>query len=190
MVFDTFLAGYLLDPAATEYPLRALSEKYLGVDVLGEIDGEDEGQLFSDARWRPVAADAAAIALLAPVMEEQIEGKVSAGCLETVEMPLASVLAHMEELGVALDVAYLEQMGGQVRARMAELQAEIYRDVGEEFNLNSPPAAPRDPLREARAVAGQAHAQRAAVDGRPACWRSCGTIPSWMRSWTGASSTS
>ncbi len=43
VVFDTFLAGYLLDPAAAEYPLRALSEKYLGVDVLGEIDGQDEG---------------------------------------------------------------------------------------------------------------------------------------------------
>ena len=53
VVFDTFLAGYLLDPAAAEYPLRALSEKYLGVDVLGEVDGQDEGQLFSDAGWRP-----------------------------------------------------------------------------------------------------------------------------------------
>ena len=30
-------------------------------------------------------------------------------------------------------------MGEEVRGRMAELQAEIYRGAGEEFNLNSPP---------------------------------------------------
>ena len=139
VAFDTFLAGYLLDPAAAEYPLRALSEKYLGADVLGPVDEQEEGQLFSDAGWRTVAAEAAAIALLAPVMEEQIDKQGLRDLLETVEMPLASVLGRMEQRGVALDVAYLDGMGADVRGRMAELQAEIYREVGEEFNLNSPP---------------------------------------------------
>jgi DNA polymerase-1 len=139
VVFDTFLAGYLLDPAAAEYPLRALSEKYLGADVLGPVDEQEAGQLFSDAGWRTVAAEAAAIALLAPVMEEQIDKQGLRDLLETVEMPLASVLGRMEQRGVALDVAYLDGMGADVRGRMAELQAEIYREVGEEFNLNSPP---------------------------------------------------
>jgi DNA polymerase-1 len=139
VVFDTFLAGYLLDPAAAEYPLRALSEKYLGADVLGEVEDQDEGQLFSDAGWRTVAAEAAAVALLAPVMGEQIDKQGLRELLETVELPLASVLARMEARGVTLDVTYLEEMGAQVRDRMAELKAEIYREVGEEFNLNSPP---------------------------------------------------
>ncbi|MGZ5300330.1 MAG: DNA polymerase I [Actinomycetota bacterium] len=139
VVFDTFLAGYLLDPAAAEYPLGALSEKYLGADVLGQVEDQDEGQLFGDAGWRTVAAEAAAIALLAPVMEEQIDKQGLRELLETVEMPLASVLARMEVQGVALDVAYLEGMGASVRERMAALEAEIYREVGEEFNLNSPP---------------------------------------------------
>ena len=35
MAFDTMLAGYLLDPASADYPLRALAETYLGADVLG-----------------------------------------------------------------------------------------------------------------------------------------------------------
>jgi DNA polymerase-1 len=77
--------------------------------------------------------------LLAPVMEEQIDKQGLRDLLETVEMPLASVLGRMEQRGVALDVAYLDGMGADVRGRMAELQAEIYREVGEEFNLNSPP---------------------------------------------------
>ena len=139
IVFDTQLAGYLLDAAAGDYPLRALCEKYLGADVLGEIEDEAEGQLFGDAGWRRVAAEAAAVALLAPVMEEQIDRQGLRELLETVELPLASVLARMEARGVALDVPYLDEMGASVRERMAELQADVYRGAGEEFNLNSPP---------------------------------------------------
>ena len=139
IVFDTQLAGYLLDAAAGDYPLRALCEKYLGADVLGEIEDDAEGQLFGDAGWRRVAAEAAAVALLAPVMEEQIDRQGLRELLETVELPLASVLARMEARGVALDVPYLDEMGASVRERMAELQADVYRGAGEEFNLNSPP---------------------------------------------------
>jgi DNA polymerase-1 len=139
VAFDTFLAGYLLDPSSAEYPLRALCEKYLGADVLGQVEEEDEGQLFSEAGWRPVAAEAAAIALLAPIMEEQVDKQGLRSLLENVELPLASVLGRMEARGVALDVSYLEGMGASVRERMATLKATVYREAGEEFNLNSPP---------------------------------------------------
>jgi DNA polymerase I len=140
VAFDTFLAGYLLDPAAADYPLRALCERYLGVDVLGtEEEEEAEGQLFGEEPWRSVAAEAAAVALLAPVMGEQIDRQGLRSLLETVEMPLASVLGRMEARGVRLDVDYLQEMGESVRDRMATLRADVFRHAGEEFNLNSPP---------------------------------------------------
>ena len=139
VAFDTMLAGYLLDPASAEYPLRALCERYLGSDVLGGVEEEDEGQLFTEAPWRPVAAEAAAVALLAPVMEEQVDAQGLRPLLEDVELPLASVLARMEARGVRLDVAYLAEMGEGVRDRMATLKATVYQQAGEEFNLNSPP---------------------------------------------------
>jgi DNA polymerase I len=138
--FDTMLAGYLLDPAAADYPLRGLCESYLGADVLGSEEGdEDEGQLFADDPWRTVAAEAAAVALLAPVMEELIDERGLRRLLEDVELPLASVLARMEARGVRLDVEYLQGMGEGVRERMAALKAQVYEQAGEEFNLNSPP---------------------------------------------------
>ena len=139
VAFDTMLAGYLLDPASAEYPLRALCERYLGSDVLGGVEEEDEGQLFTEAPWRPVAAEAAAVALLAPVMEEQVDAQGLRPLLEDVELPLASVLARMEARGVRLDVEYLAEMGEGVRDRMATLKATVYQQAGEEFNLNSPP---------------------------------------------------
>ncbi len=141
VTFDTLLAGYLLDPAAAEYPLRALAESYLGADVIGAVGEteEGEGQLFADASWRVCAADAAAIALLAPVMEERIDQHGLRGLLDDVELPLSTVLARMEARGIGLDVDYLEEMGESVRDRMAALKAEVYNHAGEEFNLNSPP---------------------------------------------------
>ena len=140
VAFDTMLAGYLLDPASADYPLRTLAETYLGADVLGAVEGtEEEGQLFADAPWRTVAAEAAAIALLAPVMDERIERQGLRSLLDDVELPLSSVLARMEARGIRLDVDYLEEMGESVRDRMATLKAEVYAHAGEEFNLNSPP---------------------------------------------------
>jgi DNA polymerase-1 len=139
VTFDTMLAGYLLDPASADYPLPALCERYLGSDVLGGVEEEDEGQLFTEAPWRPLAAEAAAVALLAPVLEEQIDAQGLRPLLEEVELPLASVLARMEARGVRLDVGYLAEMGESVRDRMATLKATVYTHAGEEFNLNSPP---------------------------------------------------
>ena len=56
VAFDTMLAGYLLDPGTADYPLAALSERYLGTDLFGadeEEAAESEGQLFAE---RPLAA--------------------------------------------------------------------------------------------------------------------------------------
>jgi DNA polymerase-1 len=86
-----------------------------------------------------VAAEAAATALLAPLMAERIDRTGLRRLLDEVELPLSSVLARMQANGIALDVAYLEEMAEGVRDRMATLEADIYRHAGEEFNLNSPP---------------------------------------------------
>jgi DNA polymerase I len=139
VAFDTMLAGYLLDPAAASYPLSAMSERYLGVDVLGGAEDVDAGQLFAEDPWRAKATKAAAVALLTPVMEEAIDERGLRKLLDAVELPLSSVLAHMEARGVRLDVPYLEEMGASVRVDMAALEADIYRLAGRDFNLNSPP---------------------------------------------------
>ena len=138
VTFDTMLAAYLLDPATPSYELGPLCETYLGADVLGSVAEAEEGQLFGES-WRPVAAEAAAVALLAPPMSERLDRAGMRSLLEDVELPLSSVLARMQARGVALDVGYLEAMASEVRSRMSELRDEIYRHAGREFNLNSPP---------------------------------------------------
>ncbi|HYU58605.1 MAG TPA: DNA polymerase I [Actinomycetota bacterium] len=141
VAFDTMLAGYLLDPAETGYALGALTERYLGVDVVSSSEDEGAGktgQLFGPD-WRAVAAQAAAVALLAPLLAERVERAGLKGLLEDVELPLAQVLARMQAAGVAIDVPYLQEMSETLGDRMATLEQEIYRHAGEPFNLNSPP---------------------------------------------------
>jgi DNA polymerase-1 len=138
LAFDTLLAGYLLDPAGATYPLGALCQQYLGLDVVNEIEAEDEGQLFADPSRR-VAAAAAAVGLLAPAMEEKIDRAGLRRLLADVELPLSGVLARMQAAGVALDVEYLQDMSETLGDRLATLEADIYRHAGEPFNINSPP---------------------------------------------------
>jgi DNA polymerase I len=139
VAFDTLLAGYLLDPAEASYPLGMLTRTYLGTDLMEQLTGttSDEGQLPLEEGWRATAARAAAVALLAPVMEERAEKAGVRRLLEDVELPLARVLARMQAAGVALDVDYLGEMSETVGDRMRTLEAEIYRHAGEEFNIGS-----------------------------------------------------
>ena len=140
VAFDTLLAGYLLDPAEASYPLSALSERYLGADVLERAEESvEEGQLPLGEAWREPAGHAAAVALLAPPMAERVEREGVRSLLEEVELPLAGVLARMQAAGVALDIDYLKELSETIGDRMRTLEEDIYAHAGEEFNLNSPP---------------------------------------------------
>ena len=140
VTFDTLLAAYLLDPAEAAYALGALCERYLGVDVTaGEEPGDGgEGQLFAED-WRPLAAEAAAVGLLAPVLAEKVERAGLKELFDHVELPLARVLAKVQAAGVAVDVPYLQEMSESLGDKMATLEAAIYEHAGEPFNLGSPP---------------------------------------------------
>jgi DNA polymerase I len=138
IVFDTLLAAYLLDPAAATYPLDEMCRRYLGVDVLGALQGEDEGQLFADPAPR-IGGAAAGVGLLAPVLSERIGRAGLEHLLTEVEMPLSSVLGRMQAEGIALDVDYLAEMSESVGDRMRTYEEDVYRHAGERFNIGSPP---------------------------------------------------
>ena len=57
---------------------------------------------------------------------------------ETIEMPLVFTLADMEHTGIAIDAANLKEYGEKLAVRIAELETRIYKEAGEEFNINSP----------------------------------------------------
>ncbi|WP_228483210.1 DNA polymerase, partial [Pseudomonas aeruginosa] len=54
------------------------------------------------------------------------------------ELPLARVLADMEVKGVKVDTERLRNMGEELAGRLKEMEQEIYKLAGTEFNINSP----------------------------------------------------
>lgn len=57
---------------------------------------------------------------------------------EEIEVPLMEVIRHMNQVGIHLDVAYLNELSMTFHAELAELETRIHAMAGESFNINSP----------------------------------------------------
>ena len=55
-----------------------------------------------------------------------------------IEMPLVTVLANMEYAGIKVDANILKDMEIEMDNRISELESEIHKLAGEEFNIASP----------------------------------------------------
>jgi DNA polymerase-1 len=122
-VFDTMLAGYLLNPSASGYEPLRLAREY-GVPVPGGLPEE--------------ASAAAVMPALADALEKKIAENSQTDLLNRIEIPLAQVLARMENVGFAVDADGIRAFGKALDGKIAEIQRQVYDVVGYEFNINSP----------------------------------------------------
>ena len=122
---DTLLAAYLLNPSSSEYSVERLAAEY-------EIEAV---QTESDI---PEAAQAALLPVVVDALTVAIDKNNQRELLETIEQPLARVLAQMETAGFAVDANGIEEYGKGLQVRIEEIQSRIYQEVGYEFNINSP----------------------------------------------------
>lgn len=139
---DTKLAAYLLDPADTLYSLEDLLRRHAGMELAG-ADSVPEGQLDLDGTSVPAAQVAArqalAVAVVAAPLGEALEAQGLSRLNDTVEVPLVRVLAHMEHLGVGVDIEVLRKLNAELTAECESERAAIVAEAGEEFNVNSTP---------------------------------------------------
>ena len=140
-VFDTALAGYLLDATAGGYDLQRLFVAYCGAELPAPAHLEKDAftLLGNDA-----AAEAAlcsytsAVAALYEVLPPRLEELNMTALLHEMELPLCRVLAEMELAGFRIDGAALARFGEDLQQRIVTLEQSIYHMAGEEFNINSP----------------------------------------------------
>ncbi len=142
--FDTMLAAYLLNPAAAEYTVgevvshvlgRSLPDHPTSDDAQGQFDLEDPTttvDTFDDA-----VAEIEAVAELVESLGEHLEAQGMLSLLTDIEVPLVSVLARMEHVGVGIDVDALEALGADLTRRAALLTEQIHAHAGRPFNVNS-----------------------------------------------------
>jgi DNA polymerase-1 len=140
LAFDTALAGYLIDPAESDYPLNGLLTRYASME-LPESEPVPEGQLDFGENTVSEALIAARHALgtakVVPPMRESMDELGLTKLNSTIEVPLIRVLAKMEHLGVGVDLAELTQMRDDLTAECERLRAATIEAAGEDFNINS-----------------------------------------------------
>lgn len=71
-------------------------------------------------------------------LEGEIKRQNLGEVYEKIEKPLIPVIEKMNVRGVKVDTKYLEKLGEEYRAKVVELQKEIWQLAGGEFNINSP----------------------------------------------------
>ena len=125
---DTMLAAYLIDPGRPVYELDDLAQEY-GLEVLPEPATDEE--------TAALVRRAEAARRLAPVLRERLRERGSEVLYDHIELPLAAVLASMEDAGIKIDTYRMGEITARLADRVEELERNAHELAGEEFMLGS-----------------------------------------------------
>ena len=142
---DTMIAAWLKNPDRTGksgYSLEYLGESVLGLKGIEFDQIVAKGQSFADVPLEkavPYAAEDADFTFqlwqkFAPLVTEGAASELYNG----IEMKILPILAQMELTGIHLDSAFLQQYSRELAAGISQTEADIYKEVGHEFNIASP----------------------------------------------------
>lgn len=117
--FDLGIAFWMLNPDEDFYTAEYLCQKYLYKDPLSMPSEKLKKELQSFA--------------VKKLKEYKLEK-----LFHEVEMPLLAILAEMELRGIKVDVKDLKKLDKDLESKLAVLVKNLYREAGENFNINSP----------------------------------------------------
>ncbi len=119
--FDTFIAGYVLQPYRNNVDTSELIQNYLGIEAPKSPENT-----------------VACLTLLPDVMNESIQKEQLSTTLNTVELPTTPLLAKMEDTGISVDREILSHLSAKFSQYISILSAEIHQLAGEKFLISSP----------------------------------------------------
>jgi DNA polymerase-1 len=144
-LFDTMLAHYLIN-ADMRHNMDVLAETYLNYTPVSitELIGK-KGKNQKSMRDVPVAEqteyaveDADITLQLKEHFVSELGEAKTQKLFDEIEIPLLRVLADMELEGINLDEDFLHGLSGDLEKDIANLEKDIYKEAGEEFNIASP----------------------------------------------------
>ena len=143
-LFDTMIAHYLINPEL-KHNMDYLAETYLNyrtIHIEELIGSKGRYQLnMSQVPLESIADYAAEDADVTLKLKNIFEKKIAENNLSElfyeIEMPLITVLADMEAIGVGLDVETLKIFSHELTAQLIDIENEIFEMAGMEFNINS-----------------------------------------------------
>ena len=144
-LFDTMIAHYLLQPEL-RHGMDYLAEIYLKYETIRieELIGpKGKGQknmrdLSPASVYKYACEDADVTLKLKNLLEAELVKADAKALFEEIEMPLVPVLAYMERNGVRIDTEALKETSRHFTARMNQIEEEVHRLAGMDFNIASP----------------------------------------------------
>ena len=126
---DLMLSAYLLKPSDSNYGIEHLCLDYNVPmpEFKNSLGSSDENVVY-----------AAVIKPLFDKTDALLDEANQTDLLHNIELPLARVLAKMEHVGFCVDKNGIEEFGKSLSSRINVLTDLIYKEVGHEFNINSP----------------------------------------------------
>ena len=142
---DTMLISYALEGGLHGHGMDTLSDMHFGHKPISfkEVAGTGKSQKTFDQIAlnvaTPYAAEDADVTLrLWKFLKPKLSAEQVATVYETLDRPLPSIVAVMENQGIKVDRAGLARLSSDFAQKMAGLEAEAYELAGDKFNLGSP----------------------------------------------------
>jgi DNA polymerase-1 len=146
---DVMLMSYVINPGLPSHALPNIARDRLKLDVLARKEVQKTAPLFAldhevgSSKLGPLqqylGEKSDVLFALRQVLEPELRKDTAlVDIYERIEMPLFPVLARMEERGIRVDVEMLRTMSSAMGTQLAELERQIYKEAGTEFNINSP----------------------------------------------------
>ncbi len=142
---DTMLMSYALDCGQHGHGMDELAKLHLDYQTIKFSDLAGTGKNAKTFDQIPIkdaakyaAEDADVTFRLYEMLKPRLAAEGKTTVYETLERPLAPVIASMEQAGVHVNASVLSKLSGDFAQRMGALEAEAYKLADEEFNLGSP----------------------------------------------------
>lgn len=145
IAFDTMLESYVYNSTAGRHDMDSLAQRELNRETVHfeDIAGKGAKQLtFNQIPIEEAANYAAEDADVTLQLHNSLwpklkESESLENLLLDVEVPLASVLASMEQKGVLVDRDKLQSQSQQIAVRIMELESQVHEMADTQFNLSS-----------------------------------------------------
>ncbi|MTA16925.1 MAG: DNA polymerase I [Actinobacteria bacterium] len=127
VVFDVALAAYLVNPGVRTQEFIDITQRWSDASIIDQ----STNQLY-------LITSASALFDLRQALTEELNDRGLMELFLTMEMPVAALLARMENVGIAVNKKELEVLADYFQGEVDRETKAAHQSVGHEFNVASP----------------------------------------------------
>ena len=143
-VTDVCVGAYICNPLKNDHSIEDVANEYCGLviksasELFGKNTPAESFMMFPDTVMEYYCTYSYVCFASFDKVTAKIEEFGMTKLFKEIEMPLIPCLYDMERLGIRLIPSQLQAYGEKLGAQIKEIESDIHKEAGEEFNINSP----------------------------------------------------